>query len=106
MAGGGRGVLCMEVPESSLEKRMEKIAGRMEGDITLYYDGIRIYGEETSGGDFLERQSDDGRIRAVFYPAAESWFSWGNVFAVREWLVDVYKRQDVGSLECAGLRLS
>ena len=87
MAGGGRGVLCMEVPESSLEKRMEKIAGRMEGDITLYYDGIRIYGEETSGGDFLERQSDDGRIRAVFYPAAESWFSWGNVFAVREWLV-------------------
>lgn len=87
MTGGGRGVLCVEVPEASLEKRMEKIAGRLDGELTLYYDGIRIYGEETADGEFLERQSDDGRISAVFYPAQESWFSWGNVFAVKEWLV-------------------
>ena len=75
----------MEIPEDRLAKRMEKIAGRMDGELTLYYDGIRIYGEETEG--LLERQSDDGRIMAIFRPAEESWFSWGNVFAAREWLV-------------------
>ena len=85
MTGGSRGILCMEIPEDRLAKRMEKIAGRMDGELTLYYDGIRIYGEETEG--LLERQSDDGRIMAIFRPAEESWFSWGNVFAAREWLV-------------------
>lgn len=87
LTGGSRGVLCVEIPEDSLEKRMEKLAGRMEGELTLYYDGIRLYGEETTDENFLERQSDDGRIRAVFYPKEESWFSLGNVFGVKEWLI-------------------
>ena len=87
LTGGGRGILCIEIPEDSLEARMERIAGRLEGKLTLYYDGTRIYGEEASGEGILERRTDDGRIRTIFRPEGGSGFSWGNVFAAKEWLV-------------------
>lgn len=86
IAGKKEGVLCFEVTEKALHTRMEKVAGEMEGSMALYYDGTLIYGEELAG-DALQRESDDGRIKALLWPDAERYFSWSNVFSVGEWFV-------------------
>ena len=59
--GKTKGVLCFEVSEESLKKRLEKAVGTLNGTIAVYYDGNLIYGEHPVEISMV-RESEDGRI--------------------------------------------
>lgn len=83
--GKTKGVLCFEVSEESLKKRLEKAVGTLNGTIAVYYDGNLIYGEHPVEISMV-RESEDGRIYVEFEPFEEGLFSVERLFSAKEWL--------------------
>ena len=85
---GMEGVLCFEVTENDLAERVEQIAGKMDGQLTMYYEDTLLMGEAFEDeAECVERISDDETVKVTFYPDEKSYFSWGNVFSGREWIM-------------------
>ena len=85
---GMEGVLCFEVKEKGLNDRAEQIAGKMEGELAIYYGEMLLVGSRTDNeAAYIERMSDSEMIRARFSPDERSYFFWGNVFSGREWIM-------------------
>ncbi len=85
---GMEGVLCFEVTEKGLNDRAEQIAGKMEGELSIYYGEMLLVGSRTDNeAVYIERMSDSEMIRAGFSPDERSYFFWGNILSGREWIM-------------------
>lgn len=91
---GVEGVLCFQVTEKELLKRVEKIVGKMPGEFFMYYKDSCIWGEDTElqiklDGDenTLEMVSQKGNLRIYYLPEQESSFAWRHVFSKVEIII-------------------
>lgn len=84
---GKQGVVGFIISSSAIQERMERLIGKVSGDMSIYYKSFCIYGEEnalqTAADDlFVSVQAKDFRILAQM--DANSYFSWKNVFSYEE----------------------
>lgn len=79
------GVICFEVKEKLLEKRMVQMAGELTGNLEIYCNDFPLLcrdgGIRQEGDLILEAAAADGKIRIRFQPESENFFDWNNIFS-------------------------
>jgi len=79
---GRDGVICFMISESSILERIERVVSGVDGQIVLYYrDQCLIRQEDDYNTTPLEVISLSQDFRILFWPDAEDYFSWANVFS-------------------------
>lgn len=87
---GMEGVLCFQVSKESLQERIKKIVGRMNGELTIYYRDFCILGDAVESGETAEhesilmQQSLTGNFKIYYCMDENGYFTWSNVFSVGE----------------------
>ena len=79
-------VLVFVLQEKELLELIESFTGKITGELALYYDNALIYGEESLEGT-ITAVSESGAVKVVYQPDEKEYFSFENIFSVKEWLI-------------------
>lgn len=86
-SGSGRqGVVGFLASSAEIDRRMERIVGKMHGDMLMYFDGYCIYGDERGqkSRDDFSAYAKVKKIQIYARTDDKSLFSWKNVFSAGE----------------------
>lgn len=79
---GRDGVLCFQISEEGLKNRVERIVGKMDGELAIYYgEKCLLGGAFEKGQDTLVQVSQGGNYTIYFNMDEDSYFSWNNVLS-------------------------
>ena len=79
------GVVGFQLTQKELQDRIDVIAGKINGEVVIYYDDFCILGQEnieSKGECWISSQS--GNYHVYVCIDKEMFFSWGNVFSFQE----------------------
>lgn len=82
---GREGVVCFLVSEKNIQERIERIAGKLNGEVTIYYKNACILGEANDlYEDVIEKESLNGNFRIRLYMGEDNYCSWNSMFSTDE----------------------
>ena len=83
---GRNGTLVFLLTPDSFCERIERIVGKMNGDIAIYYGAFCMYGNETitTSDNVVSVNSKDDMFQVYFLNNDDALFSWKNVFSMEE----------------------
>lgn len=82
---GREGVLVFVMTPEKIQQRIERIVGKINGDITVFYNDFCLLGEEDAKqGQRIVAISRTGNFEVYFQAQEDSYFLWKNVFSLEE----------------------
>lgn len=79
---GENAILVFYLTHSEFEQRMARVVGKINGDISIFYKDVCIYGEKTQyQSDEMSLISKRGNITAYFRIDEENYFSWNKILS-------------------------
>ncbi len=82
-------VVCFQVTQEAIEKRIEHLVGKLGGEIIITYRGQILYGTNTKieSDSVSEFSTYDGELSVYYQNKELEYFSWKNIFSYKQLLI-------------------
>lgn len=82
------GVIGFVLSDTELKNRVERIAGHIYGDLSIFKGDFCFYGaQEIDWSQALVVSSKEDNFRICVLPDTENYFSWRNIFSIEEIII-------------------